>query len=440
MKKLFFVLFSWLTVAAQAQMLPPHFPASSASFTQKYLMPKDLSSLFKSSLPNAMRTMQPNTTMIRVDSVVRMDSIYSDITHRYEMFEYNNEGRIVKDSMFYRFNANPRMLESKNEYEYDANGRLVKKRKYKNTPNYDVLSLNATTDYSYDANNLLLEENGVFVNGSMSKENYTYNANNQMIELISKYKNSDTSNWAINSKVVFNYDASGKPNYYGYYAPNASAQLYLAAKYSIYFNAGNKIDSMSSTVLYEDSSVAWASKETYSYDGNGNMSVRKMFDYDTISNTWTPTITQYYQLNPNYLMSNVLQESDPWPIGFAQFFTNAFVHLDVYRFVAASNTWKFNNLYDYYYSPIEITSTKTASTSQASLYPNPATNVLNVQLSGNATEGQISLYDAQGRRVLNQSVSAQQSTLDLQALPQGMYFYRLQTDGQKLQTGKVTKL
>lgn len=436
MKKLIIVLLSWLSVAAQAQTpLPPQ----RASYSQKYLMPKKgVLNTSKASLPNAMRTMQPNTTMVRVDSVIRMDSIYSDVTHRYELFEYNNQGHLLKDSMFYRSNALPRVLESKNEYEYDQSGRLISKREYDNNVNYSIVALKNTINYYYDANGLLLETNEVAASGSAIKETYTYDANNRLIEYGVQEKQSSTSDWVYRQKKMYNYDAAGRSNEVEYFMASDSTPLYLVAKDIVYYNAANKIDSI--VYKYVNSTGTWVNlrKDVYSYDANGNTSLRKIFNYDTTFNTWTENIKQYYQCNLNYLMSNVLLQYNASPLTEEHFFTNPFTHLDVYRFEPTSNTWKFNNLYDYYYSPMEVTAAKTEINSQASMYPNPTPRYLNIQLSG-SNGGEVSLYDAQGRKVLTQNMTATQNMLDLQALPQGMYWYRVQTADAKIQTGKVVK-
>lgn len=445
MKKLFFVLFSWLTVAAQAQVLPPHFPAPSASFTQKHLMPKGLSSLSKPSLPNAMRTMQPNTTMVRLDSSIAMDSTFWDSTyssvHRtIDIYEYNSEGKVIKDSVFFKENNQPRALDAKTEYEYDANGRLVKAKSYWDESNGSLLQQSVTSFVYNTSNNLVSEAIEVMTNGDTAISNYTYDANNQLIVQLSEYKSSDTTNWTY-SKAVYNFDAAGRRNKFEAFNGQNPAQLSIWLRDTLLYNANNKVDSVW-TFRFQNGNPVPDSKSGHLYDGNGNNYLSQKNIYDTASNSWHFYKKNESQYNLNYLANNMLPY---WPAiwwfnSWDIFYTNVPDQDNVYDFNNNTNTWALSKKTNYYYSPMEITSTKTASTSQASLYPNPATNVLNVQLSGNATEGQISLYDAQGRRVLNQTVSTQQSTLDLQALPQGMYFYRLQTDGQKLQTGKVTKL
>ncbi|MGM0477703.1 MAG: T9SS type A sorting domain-containing protein [Bacteroidota bacterium] len=64
------------------------------------------------------------------------------------------------------------------------------------------------------------------------------------------------------------------------------------------------------------------------------------------------------------------------------------------------------------------------------LYPNPASNELNVQLPENVNEANVIITDATGREVLSQEVSAVHS-LDVNAIKSGMYFVTIAAEGVK---------
>lgn len=73
-----------------------------------------------------------------------------------------------------------------------------------------------------------------------------------------------------------------------------------------------------------------------------------------------------------------------------------------------------------------------------SVFPNPATDVVNIMLKdlkGNAT---IALFDATGRQVSSAMLTTNQNTISVNGLTNGLYLYRVATaNGNVLKTGKV---
>jgi len=73
-------------------------------------------------------------------------------------------------------------------------------------------------------------------------------------------------------------------------------------------------------------------------------------------------------------------------------------------------------------------------------YPNPVSNVLNIDLAGTVEgEGTLSIISFEGKTVLSQQVShAGVLTLDLSHLPKGIYIYQYRNATQ-LKAGKIIK-
>lgn len=72
------------------------------------------------------------------------------------------------------------------------------------------------------------------------------------------------------------------------------------------------------------------------------------------------------------------------------------------------------------------------------IYPNPAENILNIDLFNIDTEANLAIVDAMGRIVLNETLSGAQNTIDITALNEGVYFVKIAQDG-KLMTRKIVK-
>ena len=65
----------------------------------------------------------------------------------------------------------------------------------------------------------------------------------------------------------------------------------------------------------------------------------------------------------------------------------------------------------------------------AKVYPNPTSGLLLVDLPQHAGTAQVILYDLHGRQVLRQMGNTPSLTLDLSAVPNGMYVLKVQGDG-----------
>ncbi|MEX1131956.1 MAG: T9SS type A sorting domain-containing protein [Flavobacteriales bacterium] len=81
---------------------------------------------------------------------------------------------------------------------------------------------------------------------------------------------------------------------------------------------------------------------------------------------------------------------------------------------------------------------------QVGIYPNPTTDLLTVELSGQAPSAIASLVDLTGRvvidgRTFTQNGSVARTQMEMQGLPTGMYLLRLQ-DGERELVRRVTKL
>ncbi len=73
-----------------------------------------------------------------------------------------------------------------------------------------------------------------------------------------------------------------------------------------------------------------------------------------------------------------------------------------------------------------------------SLYPNPANDVLNIALQGSEVN-EVAVIDIYGKTALRANVAEGSNTLDISALPAGMYFVQLRAAGNVKATQKIVK-
>jgi hypothetical protein len=62
------------------------------------------------------------------------------------------------------------------------------------------------------------------------------------------------------------------------------------------------------------------------------------------------------------------------------------------------------------------------------MYPNPASDVLNIQLPSGTDKAEVGVYDYTGRLVSSKTISSNDSTLDVQNISKGIYILRVTTN------------
>ncbi|MCL2167718.1 MAG: T9SS type A sorting domain-containing protein [Lentimicrobiaceae bacterium] len=104
-----------------------------------------------------------------------------------------------------------------------------------------------------------------------------------------------------------------------------------------------------------------------------------------------------------------------------------------------STLWVDNISLNYTYQGNDIKQ-NFLSTLKANVFPNPATEVLNVELNENFT-GTISVYNVTGNKVMEENINGTQCQLNTSALATGNYIYKLMTENTIFAQGKfvITK-
>jgi hypothetical protein len=81
----------------------------------------------------------------------------------------------------------------------------------------------------------------------------------------------------------------------------------------------------------------------------------------------------------------------------------------------------------------------TGDVQKVSVFPNPANNVVNVNLTGFTGKSEVSMFDVNGRVVLQRQVSTTNSQFDIAALPTGIYMIRIRNGGKEVNMTKIFK-
>jgi hypothetical protein len=71
-----------------------------------------------------------------------------------------------------------------------------------------------------------------------------------------------------------------------------------------------------------------------------------------------------------------------------------------------------------------------------SLFPNPATDIINVRMKDDITNGEITIYDINGKLIMLQKISGS-TTLDVSSFSPGIYMVQLRADNLTSQIEKL---
>ena len=87
------------------------------------------------------------------------------------------------------------------------------------------------------------------------------------------------------------------------------------------------------------------------------------------------------------------------------------------------------------YTVTAVASVEEEEFSEISVYPNPATNILNIKIGNNDVQT-INIIDMTGRVINTISVSNEIETLDVSGYENGVYFYQVIKNGEAIKTEK----
>ena len=76
---------------------------------------------------------------------------------------------------------------------------------------------------------------------------------------------------------------------------------------------------------------------------------------------------------------------------------------------------------------------------KVSVFPNPANNIVNINLTGYTGKSDVSMYDVNGRMVIHREVNTVNSQLDISSLSAGVYMMRIKNGGKEVNMTKIIK-
>ena len=409
------------------------------------------------------------------------------------LFTYDNDFYLI-DELQQQYNNDSSRYYDNSEaiYSRDANHNIIQEVTKIANSNGDLVP-NSRTNYTYDANNNLIVSNYQsydqssqnWINSSLDslfynsqnldtlfihynwnssssnwqpsyKRQYKYDAfNNKVLDVYwsyyssSWYKNTldsfyyqngylmrkvryswdnNNSNWVLLSRVDYDYDLNGNLTERTNYDNN----LNIIFKQKFYYNTNNLIVKDTSFIR---NNLQYYSNEQFGYDNLNNLINVTKQRYDTTAGQWIDNIALDYGYYSNGDANNAIIPED-----FLTFFNGVnFVSLPQYAILRFWNTdssaWINYFKFRYIFKTIVTSVGNVANSQQITLYPNPATNVININLP-EEQKAMVMIYDENGRVVRSSKLVTGQ--ISVKSLPTGTYFVVVQGKN-KIYVGKFLK-
>lgn len=372
----------------------------------------------------------------------------------YEYLEYYDYGvdpeynTIFTDTV-YRFSDQGAGFEMNERYisSYDANNQRTS---FTDAQGSAPLFTNSERENGvYDANGNLITEAYQTWGGTTWTNTfayyYKYNSNNK-VTLDSGYNN--ISN-APAYKAVYSYDVNGNMTESIVYDRISNAWV-PSFKANIYYDAANR-DTLDIYQTYNNSSSKWVDmyKDSTSYHNATNMRKYNIIQVkDTVNNVWINNSRDMRTFNSMNKPSVVTYES--WDTTSKTWSDKTDVELtynnngdptkmEAYLYVnGTKQTSPFTVSYMYYehYFNVGIEDRATASTT-IDIYPNPASNYVAIDSKGESLRN-ITLFNMVGQTQITLTPPHQSHhRLDINNLPKGIYFLRIETAENKTVTKRL---
>jgi hypothetical protein len=373
-----------------------------------------------------MNTYNPKAIVWRCDTITAFDSLDSKVVRRISNYSIN--GNLLVEYT-QKWNANTWIDDSRYTPTYDPNGYIISglNENWSNNSWINNYKRSFTNDANGNMLTYLFEEwsNNSWMN--YGKHTYTYNSNGNMLTELQESWNNNT--WTNSSKSTYTYTING--NLLTQISENWTNNAWVNNGKNTYsYNSNNKILS----IIHENWQNAWVNNFKYdlTYDVNG-------FENQWISLNWNNNtwINNYKYSYINDIYGNSISgkyeiwENNNWHQRITMFlFGNniSIANIDILDLVL----YRYTATYKSFTNGI----TENKDNVQLSIYPNPATNNLciNLQQLNDLQNTSVTVFDMQGKLLLQQTITQQQTELNINQFAKGIYVVKVQNEKEIMQS------
>lgn len=322
-------------------------------------------------------------------------------------YAHNGAGSLIMYA-FYVWSANNGWEKSsKDEYFVNSNNLPDSVYHYQKSPNLNQWELKSIYVYAYDTNNNVVNQSQYSVNVST----------NQRIKSYYKEFLYDTNAWLIK-------DYSGM--YWG------SSSVWDTSMMVIHHNDTAGVDTMS--MMYTRFAAyggTWDLKYRTQrfFDSNNNLKSYIQSSWNGSVNQWEYSSKEVRTFDNNYLKSDLVLPPN-------YYYNTMIISAINYKWSSSNMMWENSELHHYYYS-MDATSLEEIQKPSCSIYPNPSSDFIRIDLKNTSLTFDLKLYDVSGKMIVLYRLKNNQ-LIDIRSMGKGVYFYKIETD-KEIYVGKIVK-
>jgi len=329
----------------------------------------------------------------------------------------------------------------KSESTYDGNDNLITYTEFQwDTESGDWLG-DQRFLYEYNTDNLILIQTRYFWDLLASdwleynKTTYEYSTDGLELQHIRFAWDPVLSLWINEIKRVHEYNALGMETQNQDYTWDIDAEQWMNTYLSEYFYHENGMPLMHIDSYWEPAIEDWVylSKEELEFDDFLNLIMHTRSEWDPFSMQWIYATKGTMNYDNNYSFEDLvlpdLGEGDE------QMFTHLINELANFDWDQINAEWFTTDKINFYFSESNLVNVPEIPAFTVVIYPNPATNHVNIVCSSGSNSCHFKLFDITGRRVASAQFTAEMS-LPVDRLKAGLYTYTLTTTNGS-RTGKI---
>lgn len=371
------------------------------------------------------------------------------LPHELTVYTYDNNRRIVQDIMSIMID-NVWIDNVKMNYEYTND---LKTRQITSFFNEDLNDwiLSSKTDFIYNADNLVINENIYYYNsdglneylGSQTTNIYDQN-NNKTYSLYESYN--DTAALVYGTKTYFTYNSDNllieklQEIYSSYYSTNWTPSNKIEISYNT-----NNLKLSQHTYMYGNDEWNLHNIDSFSYDSYTNQVLAETYLF--YNEVWLCSQKVIHAFDYDYTSDQLLKPKSSSANNTLIYFEN-YSHMLKYDIQATNYSldgvsWSFDTS-EYFYSLRSILISLPANVVDNGMslmvYPNPTNEKTIISLIGVEGEIEISIFDVQSReikRIVEKPIGNKLEVgVDVSSFKKGTYFIKLR-NGKYSQTRKL---
>jgi hypothetical protein len=256
---------------------------------------------------------------------------------------------------------------------------------------------------------------------STYKEEYTYENIEYDMQYITYHYLED--HWKAYNKSEYLYGENDSISQFVYYTWDTYFSDNWRIQYKIEYSYTDNYLDTEIQYSWDNGLSAWQQeiKKEYLYNAIGDQKQYVQYNWDE---QWIPNTKHERDYNSSVLFNQLLL-----PITYENYADESYSQLlshERYIWVEETDNYRLYSQDMFYYS--EYTSGLSFDVNEeVSFHPNPASDYIFIELDGNKSV-EYSLYSVAGRKVLSGKLNNRNSSINIEAIPSGMYSLVLQTE------------